>query len=71
MVNLKSLFAVLSALSLVMAAVGLLRFAVDLWHYFHAAEVPSHQLDYRGLWMTLSAVVLSAIFFLVYRKIRD
>lgn len=71
MVNLKSLWAVLSVFSLVMTVVGLVRFAVDLWHYFHAAESPSRHLDYGGLWVALSAVVISALFLLLFRRTRD
>ncbi len=70
-INRKSALGCLSVFLLVMAAVGLLRFAVDLWDYFRAAGLPSRQLDYRGLWMALAAVIVSALFFVLFRKARD
>ncbi|HWQ92991.1 MAG TPA: hypothetical protein VN673_15040 [Clostridia bacterium] len=71
MVNRKSLWAVLSVFSMVMGLVGLVRFAVDLWHYFHATGLPSRQVDYRGLWMALAAVIISAFFLLLFCKTRN
>jgi len=69
--NLKSSVGCLSVFLLAMTGVGLVRFGVDLWHYFHAAEIPNRDLDYRGLWMALSGVVASAILFSVFRKMRN
>lgn len=71
MVNTKSLMLMLSVLSLGLTALGLGRFAVDLWRYFQpAGGISNHRLDYGALWAALTTAGIAAVFFFVYRKIR-
>lgn len=67
MVNLKSLFALLSVFSLLMAAVGLVRFGIDWWNYLHASAASSAQLNYRGLGGAFGGLVFFGLFVLLYR----
>ena len=68
MVNLKSLFAILAVVSLLLAALGIVRFAVDLWSYYHTSDAgASRVLNYRGLGAASSGFVLFAVFILLYR----
>jgi hypothetical protein len=71
MVNLKSLFAILAVISLMMAAIGLVRFGVDLWGYFHAStgitNLPNNHPNCRGLAIALMGVILFGIFISLFR----
>jgi len=68
MINLKSLFAILALVSLLLAALGLVRFAADLWSYYHAPDVgASRVLNYRGLGGASCGFVMFAVFILLYR----
>jgi uncharacterized BrkB/YihY/UPF0761 family membrane protein len=71
MVNLKSLFAILAVVSLLLTLVGLARFGVDLWSYFNAsagaANPSDNHLNYRGLGGALGGVVAFVFFVLLYR----
>jgi uncharacterized BrkB/YihY/UPF0761 family membrane protein len=59
----------MAALSLLIVAVGFVRFGIDWWIYFHAssANTSSIQLNYRGLGGALSGIVMFVFFILIYR----
>lgn len=67
MVNLKSLFAILAFVSLLLVIVGFARFGVDLWHYHHTSVGLINQLDYRGLGVAASGAILFGVFILLFR----
>jgi uncharacterized BrkB/YihY/UPF0761 family membrane protein len=67
MVNLKSLFAIIAVVSFLLVVLGLVRFGVDLWSYYHASDSGAARvLNYRGLGAALSASVLFAVFILLF-----
>ena len=66
MVNIKSLFAILSVFSLLFVLLGLVRFGVDLWSYYHASGASSAHLDFRGVQLMLTGLILSAVFFVLF-----
>ena len=66
MVNLKSLFAILAFVALLIVAIGLVRFAVDVWSHFHASSSGSavsltSQIDLRGLGIALGGFLVFAV----------
>lgn len=68
MINLRSLFVLLAVGSILLAAVGLVRFAVDLWVFLHtsgAAQSDIH-LNLRGLGGLLGGVALLGVFAFLY-----
>jgi len=66
MVNIRSLFAILSVFSLVFLVLGLVRFGVDWWTYCHASSATNAHLSYRGVQLALTGLVLSAFFFALF-----
>ncbi len=69
MVNIKSLFGIVAFFCLLLVVVGLIRFGVDLWSYYHAGA--ARVFDYRGVGMTLSASVLFGVFILLFWLRKD
>jgi uncharacterized BrkB/YihY/UPF0761 family membrane protein len=70
MLNIKSLCALMAVASLLLAALGIVRFGIDLWAYLHSSNpgnTPSGALNYGGLGVMLSGVVMFGIFILLYR----
>ena len=68
MMNMKSLFAVMAMVSLLLVAVGLVRFSIDLWGHFHTVGPNSNtQVNYRGLGEVLGGLVMFVVFVLLYR----
>jgi uncharacterized BrkB/YihY/UPF0761 family membrane protein len=69
MVNTKSLCAIMALVSLFVLMLGLVRFGVDLWSYYHAADSGAARvLNYRGLGGVLSGLVMFAVFILLFRS---
>lgn len=66
MVNIKSLFAILSVFCLLFVLLGLIRFGIDLWSYYHASGTSSAHPGYRGVQLILTGLVLSAVFFVLF-----
>jgi hypothetical protein len=71
MMNLKSLFAVMALISLLLAAFGLARFVVDYWVHVHPAGAGAPNpaggdLDYRGIDITVISFVPFVFFALLY-----
>jgi hypothetical protein len=69
MMNLKSLFSLLTVGSLLLAVVSLIRFVADLWIYYHDTSVAltSNALNCRGLGGLFGGVIMAAVWFLLYR----
>jgi hypothetical protein len=67
MVNIKSLSAILPLVGLFFVVLGLGRFGVDLWSYYHASGVgtPS-QLNLRGLGAAGSGLFWFVVFLLLF-----
>ncbi len=63
MVNLKSLFAILMMFCILMASVGLVRFGIDLWSYYHASPTVGAHLNFRGVAMIAEMLIMAALFF--------
>lgn len=51
-------FVLLAWFSLLFVFIGLARFGVDWWNYSHTPMAARIALDYRGLWIVLSGVVM-------------
>ena len=72
MMNTKSLWFLMALVSLVVTAIGLMRFTVDLWSYFHAsagrAASSNNHLNYTGLGAVSAGVVMFVLFIFLYRK---
>jgi len=64
--NLKSLCAFMAVVSLLLVAVGLTRFGLDLWSHIHAFNSPASSLNYRGLGGALSGIVMFVMFIVLY-----
>jgi hypothetical protein len=64
--NLQALFAFLSVFSLLFVPIGLVWFAIDLWHYSQAPIAAHAKLDYRGLDMTLGALMWFTVFLALF-----
>jgi uncharacterized membrane protein YidH (DUF202 family) len=56
----------MAALSLLIVAVGFVRFGIDLWTYSHASTA-STELNYRGLGGALGGGIMFGLFILIYR----
>lgn len=67
MVNLKTLFGLLSIFSLLTAMLGLIRFVIDIWNYLQTSAASGAQLNYRGLGGALSGLIFFVLFMLLYR----
>jgi hypothetical protein len=66
MVNLKSLFAIVMMFCILLALVGLVRFGTDLWSYHHAPPTATAHLDFRGVAMMVTSLIMAAIFFSLF-----
>lgn len=72
MLNLKDLFGLLAAVSVLFVVLGLVRFGVDVWNYVHSlsastAGTPSAGFSYRGLGGVGAGLGLFCIFMLLHR----
>jgi len=63
MVNLKSLFAIVMMFCILLVPVGLVRFGLDLWDYYHASPAANAHLDFRGVTVMAMGLIMAAIFF--------
>lgn len=68
MLNLKSLFAILSLSSLLIVVISLVRLATDLWNYYHTSGAANTQLNYRGVGGFLSGLCCFVIFALLHKS---
>ena len=67
MMNTKSLWALMAVISLILTAIGSVRFGIDLWNYFRAGAANTNvALNYRGMGGALSGAVMFTIFILLY-----
>ena len=68
MINLRSLFVLLAIGSILLAAVGLVRLAVDLWVFLRASGAAQSDihLNLRGLGGLLGGVALLGVFAILY-----
>ena len=69
MVNTKVFFAIMALVSLFVLMLGLVRFGIDLWSYYHVADSSAARiLNYRGLGGTSSGLVMLTVFILLFRS---
>jgi|YNPNPStandDraft_1061719.scaffolds.fasta_scaffold78407_2 uncharacterized BrkB/YihY/UPF0761 family membrane protein len=72
MLNMKDLFGLMAAVSLLFVVMGFVRLGVDVYNYLHAsnlgtAETTNAVLNYRGINIIVTGFALFCIFVLLYR----